>query len=216
MLMSIKARIEAIGQLDRLLSENLADAIWVLDANTLIYEYITPSILKISGYEADDLIGTSVLDRLTTESLKAATDMWRRVLLEYQRGIRTMRSMELELANRNGDTYWVEIRAKFFEEPDAPMKLIGLTRDITSRKRAEKEQADLNMRLAAALAEKERLLKEMKILKALLPICSGCRRIRDDHGKWWPLEIYVKEHTNSSFSHTICPDCKDVLYPEMK
>jgi len=213
---SIKERIEQIGQLDRLLSENLADAIWVLDANTLIYEYITPSIHKISGYEADELIGTSVLDRLTTESLRTATDMWRRVQLEYQRGIRTMRSMELELVQKNGDTYWVEIRARFFEEPDAPMKLIGLTRDITSRKRAEQEQADLNMRLAAALAEKERLLKEMKILKALLPICSGCRRIRDDHGKWWPLELYVKEHTNSSFSHTICPACKDVLYPEMK
>jgi len=213
---SIKERIEAIGQLDRLLADNLADAIWVLDANTLMYEYITPSIHKISGYQSDELIGTSALDRLTTESLKAATDMWRRVQSEYQRGIRTMRAMELELVHKNGNTYWVEIRAKFFEEPDAPMKLIGLTRDITARKRAEQEQADLNIRLATALAEKEHLLKEMKILKALLPICSGCRRIRDDHGKWWPLEIYVKEHTNSSFSHTICPDCKDVLYPEMQ
>ncbi len=213
---SIKERIEQIGQLDRLLADNLADAIWVLDANTLIYEYITPSIQKISGYRSDDLIGTSAFDRLTAESLKAATDMWRRVQSEYQRGIRTMRTMELELVHRNGDTYWVEIRAKFFEEPDEPMKLIGLTRDITARKRAEQAQADLNIRLATALAEKEHLLKEMKILKALLPICSGCRRIRDDHGKWWPLEIYVREHTNSSFSHTICPDCKDVLYPEMQ
>jgi hypothetical protein len=70
--------------------------------------------------------------------------------------------------------------------------------------------------LAAALAEKERLLKEMKILKALLPICSGCRRIRDDYGKWWPLELYVREHTDSSFSHTICPDCKDVIYPDLR
>lgn len=213
---SIKERIEQIGQLDRLLADNLADAIWVLDANTLIYEYITPSIQKISGYRSDDLIGTSAFDRLTAESLKATTDMWRRVQSEYQRGIRTMRTMELELVHRNGDTYWVEIRAKFFEEPDEPMKLIGLTRDITARKRAEQAQADLNIRLATALAEKEHLLKEMKILKALLPICSGCRRIRDDHGKWWPLEIYVREHTNSSFSHTICPDCKDVLYPEMQ
>lgn len=212
---SIRERIEEIGKLDHLLAQNLADAIWVVDANTLKYEYITPSIYKISGYTAEELINTSALDRLVPESLQKATDMWDKVQMEYQKGIRVLRAMELELLHKHGDTYWVEIRGKMFEEPDAPLKIVGITRDITARKRAERQQVDLNMRLAAALAEKERLLKEMKILKALLPICSGCRRIRDDYGKWWPLELYVREHTDSSFSHTICPDCKDVIYPNL-
>ena len=213
---SIRERIEEIGKLDHLLAQNLADAIWVVDANTLKYEYITPSIYKISGYTADELINTSALDRLVPESLQKATDMWGKVQMEYQKGILVLRAMEIELLHKNGDTYWVEIRGKMFEEHDAPLKIVGITRDITARKRAERQQADLNMKLAAALAEKERLLKEMKILKALLPICSGCRRIRDDYGKWWPLELYVREHTDSSFSHTICPDCKDVIYPDLK
>ena len=59
------------------------------------------------------------------------------------------------------------------------------------------------------------LLKEIKVLRELLPICSGCKRIRDEIGKWWPLDAYVKKHTDSEFTHTVCPDCKDVFYSDI-
>jgi hypothetical protein len=49
----------------------------------------------------------------------------------------------------------------------------------------------------------------------LLPICSGCKRIRDESGKWWPLDAYVKARTEAEFTHTICSDCKDVFYPDL-
>jgi heterodisulfide reductase subunit B len=70
----------------------------------------------------------------------------------------------------------------------------------------------MNRALATALAERDILLKENKKLRKLLPICSGCRRIRDDYGKWWPLDAYIREHTNSDFTHSICKDCKDGFY----
>ena len=59
----------------------------------------------------------------------------------------------------------------------------------------------------------ERALSEVKTLRSLLPMCSHCRKVRDDAGLWSRLEAYVSEHTNTRFSHGLCPDCLWKLYP---
>ena len=66
----LKDRIEELEQKHRVIAENLIDAIWVLDAGTLKYEYITPSIEKISGYSPDEYMNLTIEDRLTPESLE--------------------------------------------------------------------------------------------------------------------------------------------------
>ncbi|MFC1884485.1 GAF domain-containing protein [Thermodesulfobacteriota bacterium] len=60
----------------------------------------------------------------------------------------------------------------------------------------------------------ERALVEVKTLRGLLPICSHCRKVRDDEGLWSRLEAYVSAHTDTHFSHSLCPDCIKELYPE--
>ena len=212
---SIKDKVKALEEKNRLITENLVDAVWVVDAKTLIYEYITPSINRISGYTADELIGTSILERLTPESSARALIELEKGLSQHARGKFRAQSMELELVHKSGDTYWVEIRAKLAQEPDMPSKIIGITRDITIQKRAEQRLEAMNKKLREVIAAKEQLQKEIGVLRQLLPICSGCKRIRDDDAKWWPLDAYMRAHTNSDFTHTICPDCKDVLYPEL-
>jgi hypothetical protein len=125
------------------------------------------------------------------------------------------KSIELEMVHKNGNRYWVEITAKFIEEHSGLIKIVGVTRDITARKNAMIQLEEQNRKLSDALAEKERLLKENKALRKLLPICSGCKRIRDDDDKWWPLDAYLRAHTDSDITHSICPDCKDVFYPSL-
>ena len=56
-------------------------------------------------------------------------------------------------------------------------------------------------------------LDEIRTLSGLLPICSACKKIRDDDGYWKQLEHYISEYTDAKFSHGICPDCKEKLYP---
>lgn len=56
---------------------------------------------------------------------------------------------------------------------------------------------------------------EVKILSGLLPICSHCKKIRDDKGYWNQLEDYIVHHSEAQFSHSICEDCADDLYPEL-
>jgi hypothetical protein len=67
-------------------------------------------------------------------------------------------------------------------------------------------------RLANALADLQRTMAELKTLRGLLPICAGCKRIRDDAGAWSQVEVYVTKHSDATFSHGICPACMKELY----
>jgi hypothetical protein len=56
------------------------------------------------------------------------------------------------------------------------------------------------------------LNKEVDLLTGLLPICSFCKRIRDDKNRWQPIETYISERTEASFSHGVCPECAEKHY----
>lgn len=74
----------------------------------------------------------------------------------------------------------------------------------------EKTNAELG-RLNAELHDK---IHEIKTLGGLLPICSQCKKIRNDRGYWEQLEGYISTHSSATFTHGICPNCADDLYPE--
>ena len=63
-------------------------------------------------------------------------------------------------------------------------------------------------------AELQQALAQVNILSGLLPICSHCKKIRNDHGYWEQVEIYITEHSDAEFSHGLCPECLQQLYPE--
>ncbi len=78
--------------------------------------------------------------------------------------------------------------------------IYAIARDITERKQAEQERERLLETLQAAFAE-------VKELQKILPICMYCKNIRDDRNEWQTIEAYISDHTNSRFSHGICPTC---------
>ena len=57
-------------------------------------------------------------------------------------------------------------------------------------------------------------LMENTELRGIIPICASCKKVRDDHGYWEQVETYVKNHSQATFSHGICPECIKKLYPE--
>jgi PAS domain S-box-containing protein len=190
----------------------MADAVWSVDVKTLTYEYISESVKNISGYSAEEYIGQSVQKTMSKDTFYTVFKLLSEEVSNFESTSKKIRSMELELIHQTGRIYWVEIRARLFEPPEGGLKLIGVSKDITMRKKAEQEKEDTIIRLGKMVAENERLLKENKILTGLLPICAGCKRIRDDKNKWWPLEAYVREHTEAGFTHTICTDCNEIFY----
>jgi PAS domain S-box-containing protein len=211
----LKEKIEELEGKHRLVADNLLDAIWVIDIETLKYDFITPSIEKLSGYTADEFKNFALKDRLTAESFRKVETILAKEVPKFEQGVKAIRTVEVELFHKSGHTFWAEIRAKFIKESGQPLKIIGVTREITKRKKVEQQQNELIRKLGAALAEKDRLLKEIKVLRGLLPICSGCKRIRDEENRWWPLDAYVKSRTDAEITHTICPDCTEVLYDDL-
>jgi DNA-binding NtrC family response regulator len=63
------------------------------------------------------------------------------------------------------------------------------------------------------LAQLEQSTREIKRLRGILPICANCKKIRDDQGYWTQVETYIRDNTGTEFSHGICPDCAEKLYP---
>ena len=57
------------------------------------------------------------------------------------------------------------------------------------------------------IAELEEALSRVKTLSGMLPICSACKKIRDDQGYWSQVEGYIQEHTDARFTHSYCPEC---------
>lgn len=90
--------------------------------------------------------------------------------------------------------------------PGRAARVIFVLRDITERTLMEEEREHLVLDLQDALTK-------VKTLSGLLPICAHCKKIRDDQGNWHSVEVFVKEHSEASFSHGICPDCTRELYP---
>lgn len=76
-------------------------------------------------------------------------------------------------------------------------------------------QRDLVLEREQLIVELRNALASVQTLSGLLPICSSCKRIRDDHGAWEKLETYVGERSTAEFSHSICPECAARLYPEI-
>ena len=105
---------------------------------------------------------------------------------------------------------WVHGRGKLeFDEQGNPVKMLGTIQDITAFKQAEAEQQRIIQELQNAMAH-------VKLLHGLLPICSGCKKIRDDQGYWSQIEAYISEHSEAQFSHGLCPDCTLKYFPEYK
>jgi len=69
--------------------------------------------------------------------------------------------------------------------------------------------------LAAKVQELRLALEQIKTLRGIVPICANCKKIRNDEGYWQQVEIYVRDHTEAEFTHGICPECIQTLYPAL-
>ncbi|MEI6562373.1 MAG: response regulator [Verrucomicrobiota bacterium] len=88
----------------------------------------------------------------------------------------------------------------------------GLTLYRTLRYAIERKQEEAERE--RLIAELQKALAEVKTLSGLLPICSGCKKIRDDHGYWNRIETFIAEHSDAEFSHGICPECAQKYFPK--
>lgn len=130
---------------------------------------------------------------------------------------------EDEAANRAGTHFQSEVRIVM---PSGAVKWIqlssmpspqryegqvlwsGVIIDTTARKRAEEEKGRLVDELQAALSR-------IRKLEGIIPICSFCKKIRDEDGVWQEVDVYIRDHSGTVFSHGICPECRVEHFPDV-
>lgn len=116
-------------------------------------------------------------------------------------------AMEFRLRTKEGGYKWILGRGRVsaWDPEGNPVRRTGTHNDITDRKEAELEREALIHKLNKAL-------NDVKTLGGLIPICSSCKKIRDDTGYWNQLESYFEQHSTALFSHSLCPGCMDEIY----
>jgi PAS domain S-box-containing protein len=108
---------------------------------------------------------------------------------------------------KDGSLCYMELRECRVTLPDGRPGILVTANDVSDRKHAEREREDLISELREALAE-------VQTLSGLLPICAGCKKIRDDRGYWEHVEAYIMKRSKANFTHAICPECITKYYPD--
>jgi PAS domain S-box-containing protein len=155
------------------------------------------------GYTSAEMTGCPISQLTPAYRPEDWTDLCERVKEGEQiQGLETIRQRK--------DGTRVEAALTLSPIKDGFGKVIGISaieRDVTALKREEEERLKLISELTDALSS-------IKTLHGMLPICSSCKKIRDDDGYWQKIESYISERTQAEFTHGICPDCVRKLYPQ--
>lgn len=163
---------------------------------------LNPAWERTLGYTREELMSRPFIEFVHPDDRARTLEQNRKV----RHGGRAL-GFENRYVCKDGSYRWFLWNAA----PDSAHRVIySVARDITERKRAEEDRERLVLELRAALAE-------VKSLQAILPICSYCKKIRDDSDYWLTVENYISRHTSSQFSHGICPSCMtDVVEPDLE
>jgi PAS domain S-box-containing protein len=178
---------------------------WNIQTGEVIFN---PKWFEMIGYMPEELSPVSIK---TWETLTHPDDLKRSeaFLEQHFKGERLYYTCECRMKHKDGTWVWVLDRGRVITRSadGKPLRMFGTHTDITQRKHDEEERERLIVKLQSALAE-------VKTLSGIIPICANCKKVRDDKGYWEQVESYVSHHTNAQFSHGVCPDCVEKLYPE--
>jgi PAS domain S-box-containing protein len=185
------------------LVETVYDCIWETDARGL-YTYVSPQIKNVLGYDPEEIVGRTVYDLMYPEEAKHVSETLRTVVDQKKPIV----ALENGHIHKDGHLVVLETNGLPFYDAAGNLKgYRGTDRDITARKEIEEERERL-------IRELQEALSKVRTLSGLLPICASCKKIRNDKGYWEQIELYIKDHSDASFTHGICPECGERLYPD--
>lgn len=156
--------------------------------------------------EASD--GTEALRLLETQPVRVIVSDW---LMPEMDGLELCRRIRSRM---NTDyTYFILLTSRTADHANQREAIEAGVDDFLTK---PLDLQELWMRLRVA----ERILRyatQVQQLEAFLPICSYCKKVRDDHNYWQQIEAYINQRTGSEFSHSICPDCyARIIQPELE
>lgn len=184
------------------LVESTEDAIYASDLEGTITDW-NEGAEALYGYTAAEAIGNTPSLIVPKEQLPETRNLLGQ-LLSGQR----LRNHETVRRRKDGSLIHVSLTASPIVHANGTISGISvIAHDITERVQSTAERERIIQDLQAALAE-------VRALSGLLPICSWCKRIRNDQGYWTELEHYIQDHSRAQFTHGICPHCAAGFHPD--
>jgi len=149
----------------RLLADNVNDVIWTLDRN-LIYRYVSPSVERIRGYRVDEMLNQPLRKFLAPGSIETGESFFHEEIDRQSpdRDIRYReRNLEVEVTRKDGSTMWVEVKVTaLLDDEGFPREFLGVTRDITERRRAEQALRESEDRYRAIVQDQMELVSRWR------------------------------------------------------
>ncbi len=115
-----------------------------------------------------------------------------------------------------------KIKERLLSEDESHYETVGLCKDGTripievQAKRYIYADGDVRVTAVRDLSYRKQTEEELKILRGILPLCSFCKKIRDDEGYWEQVDVYIHKHSEADISHGICPECVKKHYPDLR
>ncbi|MBC8394740.1 MAG: PAS domain S-box protein, partial [Deltaproteobacteria bacterium] len=188
------------------ISSSMKDALLTMDDRGEI-TYWNEAAGKIFGYTKDEVMGKDLHRLLVPEKYRDTFGKGFPKFTATGTGPAIGQILELSALHKDGTEFPIELSLSSIHISEA-WQAVGTIRDISDRKGAEQEREKL-------ISDLQNTLKEVKKLSGLLPICSHCKKIRDDNGYWSQIEAYFHKHSEAEFSHSICPECAKKYYPDI-
>ncbi len=196
---TIRSHADAIRRSEekfRRIVDTAQEGIWFVDA-TGKTSYVNRRLLDLLGYAEGEMLGRPMTD-LVPDAAHCLEDL----KTVGGGGTALAKRNDCRVRRKDGTDLWTIISANALtDDAGRPIGALAMVTDISDRKAMERERESLIGELQAALAS-------VKTLKGLLPICAWCNKVKDESGDWHPMEVYIKIHSDASFSHGICPECR--------
>ncbi|OFW60992.1 MAG: hypothetical protein A2133_04245 [Actinobacteria bacterium RBG_16_64_13] len=183
----------------RMLVDQSRDGIVVLDEEGKVYE-ANIAFARMLGYSMEEMPFLYVWD---WESQYSRTE----ILGMLESVDKSGDHFETRHRRKDGTDYEVEISTNGAEYGGKKL-VFCVCRDVTERNQAHRERE-------ALIGELKRALAEIRALRGILPICSFCKKVRDDDGYWEQVDVYIQEHLQADVTHGVCPECMREHYPEI-
>ncbi|MGD0037219.1 MAG: two-component regulator propeller domain-containing protein [Bacteroidota bacterium] len=201
----MEAAVTKERNLLRTLINNIPDSIYVKDTACRKTISNLADVRNVGFHTEAEVLGKDDFELFPKELAESFIADDRTVI---QTGQPVVNKEEYVIDEKGQRRWLLTTKLPLYDEKDQTIGLVGIGRDITEQKKIEVEREQLISKLQNALAD-------VRTLSGLVPICSSCKKIRDDKGYWTQLEGYIQEHSLAKFSHGICPECAEKLYGDL-
>lgn len=168
------------------------------------YRYVNNAFAGPFRKKPEEIIGKKIYDIFSPDEAEKRMTVVKKAFATGETIV-----FDVKVPSDSGDLFYITSVKPVADKNGKVTSVVCISKNITERKRGEEEREKL-------IASLQDALSKIKTLSGMLPICSSCKKIRNDQGYWTQIELYIREHSDAEFSHGICPDCSKKLYPGIK